>query len=249
MRGAMKMALMRGNYSSPENRRRRDSRGRYMEGDYGARGAYDSYMTYDEYQPPYAAPQNKRKMGFARAMDERDMNTNDIHRRSESRENGRFSEQGEDYRYPTNRGGGNRMSMGGGAGHQGSGKMMPMRGKVQMHQMGGQHEVEPLDRKTAEEWVNSMCNTDPERPEGGCWTYKEVEDLIEEQQMQLREEQIVEFYAVLNAVWSDYYKLAKKYGHHEDEQFFIDLALAWLADDDAVDDKAAAYYEYIVKKE
>ena len=250
MTGVMRMALMRGNYNAPESRRRRDSRGRYMEGGYGARSAYDNYMTFDEYQPPYAAPENRRKMGFARAMDEREMNDNDIRWRNTGREDGSFSEQGEDYRYPTNRGGGNRMSMGGGAGHQAHGRVMQMRG-MQMHRMHGnqEEEVEPLDKETAEEWVKSMSNTDPERPEGGCWTYKEVKDLIEEQQMQLKEEQIVEFYAILNAVWSDYYKVAKKYGHHEDEQFFIDLALAWLADEDAVDDKAAVYYQYIVKKE
>ena len=79
MTGVMRMALMRGNYNAPESRRRRDSRGRYMEGGYGAHGAYDNYMTYDEYQPPYAAPESRRKMGFARyAMDEREMNDNDI---------------------------------------------------------------------------------------------------------------------------------------------------------------------------
>ena len=244
MTGVMRMALMRGNYSTPENRRRRDSRGRYMEGGYGARSAYDNYMTYDEYQPP----QNRRKMGFARAMDEREMNDNDIRRRNTGREDGSFSEQGEDYRYPTSRRGGNRMSMGGGAGHQAHGRVMPMQ-MHKMHGKGQQEEVEPLDKETAEEWVKSMSNTDPERPEGECWTLKEVRELIEAQQMQLKEEQIIEFYAVLNAVWSDYYKVAKKYGLHEDEQFFIDLALAWLADEDAVDDKAAAYYEYIVKKE
>lgn len=237
------MALMRGNYNAPESRRRRDSRGRYMEGEYGARGAYDNYMAYDDYTPPYAAPESRRKMGFARAMEDREMNDNDIRRRNTGKEDGSFSEQGEDYRYPTSRGGRSRMSMGGGKSHQGHGGVMPM----QMHGKNGG--VQPLDKETAEEWVQSMCNTDPERPEGECWTYEEVQELVEKQGLQLKGEQIVEFYAILNAVWSDYFKVAKKYGHGEDEQFFVDLALAWLADEDAVDDKAAAYYEYVVKKE
>lgn len=248
MTGVMRMALMRGNYNAPESRRRRDSRGRYMEGDYGARGAYDNYMTYDEYTPPYAAPESRRKMGFARAMEEREMNDNDIRRRNTGREDGRFSEQGEDYRYPSSLGGGHRMSMGGGTGNKMHARLTPMH-MHKMQGMGRHEEVEPLDKETAEEWVKSMCNSDPERPEGECWTLKEVKELIDAQQMQLKEDQIIEFYAVLNAVWSDYYKVAKKYGHAEDEQFFIDLALAWLADEDAVDDKAAAYYKYIVKKE
>lgn len=241
------MALMRGNYKAPENRRRRDSRGRYMEGDYGARGEYDNYMAYDEYTPPYARPESRRKMGFARyAMDEREMNDNDIRRRNTGREDGSFSEQGEDYRYPTSRRGGNRMSMGSGAGHQEHGRVMPM----QTHRMHGKGHggVEPLDKETAEEWVGSMCNTDQRRPEGECWTMEEAKEIAKMHGMK-DEEEIIEFYAVLNAVWSDYYEVAKKYGHGEDEQFFVDLAMAWLDDEDAVEDKAAAYYEYIVKKE
>ena len=247
MTGVMKMALMRGNYSTPENRRRRDSRGRYMEGEGGARGAYDNYMTYDEYTPPYASPESRRKMGFARyAMDEREMNDNDIRRRNTGREDGSFSEQGENYRYPTNRGGTNRMSMGGGGGRQMSGQVMQMR--KMMQNMGGKNQVEPLDKETAEEWVSSMHNTDKRRPEGECWTMEEVKEIARKQGMK-EEEEIIEFYAVLNAVWSDYYEVAQKYGHGEDEQFFIDLAMAWLEDEDAVEDKAAAYYKYIVKKE
>lgn len=245
MTGVMKMALMRGNYSSPESRRRRDSRGRYMESDYGARGTYDNYMAYDEYTPPYAAPESRRKMGFARyAMDEREMNDNDIRRRNTGREDGSFSEQGEDYRYPTSRGGRNRMSMGGGGGRQMHGQVMPMH----RQNMGGQSQVEPLDKETAEEWVKSMCNSDKRRPEGECWTFEEAKEIAHKQGIK-SEEEVIEFYAVLNAVWSDYFEVAKKYGHGEDEQFFVDLAMAWLEDEDAVEDKAAAYYEHIVKKE
>lgn len=237
------MALMRGNYNSPENRRRRDSRGRYMEGDYGARNEYDSYMTYDEYDAPYMQPESRRRMGFGRyAMDDREMNDNDIRRRGTGMEDGTFSEQGEDYRYPTSRGGGQRMSMGGG-GHQQMGKVMPMRGGMKETM----DEVRPLDRKAAEEWVRSMCNTDPERPEGECWTMEEVKELVKKLHMPMTEKKLVEFYAIINAMYSDFYGVAEKFGLVNDE-FFAELAKAWLADEDAVKDKAAAYYQYIVEK-
>ena len=53
--------------------------------------------------------------------------------------------------------------------------------------------------------------------------------------------------AALNAVYSDYVKIAKKHGVGGNMDYYVDMALAWLDDKDAVQDKAAAYYRYVVK--
>ena len=55
-----------------------------------------------------------------------------------------------------------------------------------------------------------------------------------------------EFYAVLNAMYSDFSGVAQKHGVHK-QDFYLDLAKAFLEDKDSVKDKAAAYYMYIVK--
>ena len=56
----------------------------------------------------------------------------------------------------------------------------------------------------------------------------------------------LQFFAVLNAVYSDYYAVAKKHGVNKMD-FYADIAKAWLNDSDAVEDKAARYFEFVVK--
>ena len=56
----------------------------------------------------------------------------------------------------------------------------------------------------------------------------------------------IEFYAVLNAMYSDYSMVLKKYGMSSPE-FYADMAKAWLCDKDAKAGKAKLYFEYIVK--
>lgn len=239
MRKVMKMALMRNDNESPMNRRRRDSRGRYMEGGYGARSEYggmqNSYGARNEYDL-YVMPQG-RQMGFG-AQDAYDMNDNDIRRRNTGRENGEFSEQGEHQRYPVGMYGGYSMSMH----HGGQGGMqMPRQGGMQMH--GGM--IPPLTREMAEEWVDNM---DGESDRGETWTMEEIEELSKKHGYPQKEKKLVELYAVMNMLASDYYKVAEKFSVLEDE-FFLCMAKAFINDKDAVPNKVAAYYEYIVKKD
>lgn len=229
MRGAMKMALIRNNYGygnggGATSRRRRDDRGRYMEGDWDApRNTYTNYIEYDEYPTSarqmgfgeaYSNPQNERSMrgGYVRYnradmnAERRDMSTHDVHIMNDRGGMHRM----EDYR------------------HQG--------GKVQ-----------PLTREKAEEWVQSMQNEDDNREEGECWTLDEVKELARKMGMPAEGKKLIEFYAAINAMYSDYYKVAERYGLVEDE-FFAELAKAFINDKDAVKDKVAAYYQYIVDK-
>lgn len=98
-----------------------------------------------------------------------------------------------------------------------------------------------FDRQTADKWVSSVKNSDGST--GPHWSFDQAKQLMQQRKIDCDP---VEFYAALNAVYSDFGAIAKKHGVSNVE-FFADLARAWLDDEDAVPDKAAAYYEYIVK--
>ena len=228
MRGVMKMALIRNNYGdSPQSRRRRDGRGRYMEGGNG--GRMGGYGPYGEYEPPM---DRRRMIGFAGygggAYDA--MNDNDIRRRNTGEEDGWFSEQGEDERYPSMHYGAKQQSSGG-------------HGMSRVH-----HHVQPLTREKAREWVEEMQNEDPDRPEGEGWSMEEAKELAEKHGLPTEGRLLVDFYAALNMMYSDYFAVAEKYGLIEDD-FFVCLAKAFLMDRDAVPNKISAYYQYVVKHE
>lgn len=229
MRGAMRMALIRNNYGDgATNRRRRDERGRYMEGDdyASARAEYSDYIEYDE--RPTA-----RQMGFGEAYGRRggggemrggyvrysraDMNDNDQRRMNSGGMHGEFAEQGEHKR------------------HYGGGmkRMEDYRQKAQ-----------PLTRQKAEEWVQSMKG---EGGDGETWSMKEIEEIAKKHNMPMQEHKLVELYATMNMLASDYYKVAEEFDVLEDD-FFVCMAKAFLDDEDAVKDKLAMYYECIAKK-
>lgn len=98
-----------------------------------------------------------------------------------------------------------------------------------------------LDRETAEEWVEGMKS--PKWP-----NMADVKMLAQKCGI-TGEEEMAEFWAVLNATYSDVSKVAKKYNVDRTD-FYADLAKAlFLEDEDAMPGKAALYYEYLVKKE
>lgn len=98
-----------------------------------------------------------------------------------------------------------------------------------------------LDRNTADKWTSEMENTDGTR--GAHWSFEQASQLMRQRKINCDP---VEFYAVLNSVYSDFGAVAKKHGVGNVE-FFADIAFAWLDDKDAVPNKAAAYYEFVVK--
>ena len=229
------MALMRNNNDGMSARRRRDSRGRYMEGDYGEyMGMDDRYGARNEYDL-YVMPQS-RQMGFG-ARDDYDMNDNDIRRRNTGRENGDFSEQGEHQRYPTGRYNPRRGANMHYGGHE---RMEYRQGGMKQHGM-----VSPLTREKAMMWVQDM---DGESERGETWTFEEIEELAKKHGLPMQEKKLVEFYAVMNMLASDYYKVAEKFDVLNDD-FFVCMAKAFIEDADAVPDKVAMYYECIAKKD
>ena len=110
---------------------------------------------------------------------------------------------------------------------QASGKFVPMPLK--------------MTRKMAEQWTEGMENADGSK--GARWDYEEVKKAMDEKHIECDPN---EMFAILNAVYSDYSAVAKKFGVDKLD-FYLELAKAWIDDKDAVPNKATMYYKYVVK--
>lgn len=116
---------------------------------------------------------------------------------------------------------------------------------------GEEMDKQHLTRKEAEEWV-SMMEIPGDRPgemkRGGKWTFDEIKRYAGNYGI-TGEQQIIDFYVAVNMMYSDYCKVAKKYGLDKGVEFYAEMAKAFLHDTDAVKDKLAAYRQCIAKKE
>lgn len=133
----------------------------------------------------------------------------------------------------------------------GFGAMNAMGGEYehQEHAMG-RSEGKPMefDRETAEHWVRSMRNEDKAHPVGGKWSPDMLKPLAQKYGIPTEGKKFWEFYAMTNAMYSDYGEVARKFGITSPE-FYVCMAKAWMDDKDANPDKTRLYYEYIVEKE
>lgn len=100
----------------------------------------------------------------------------------------------------------------------------------------------PFTKENAMEWTGDMENADGSK--GPHWSMEQVRQVMDQRGIDCDP---LQFFAVLNSVYSDYCTVAKKHGIGNKIDFYVDLAKAWLEDADAVEDKAARYFEYIVK--
>lgn len=98
-----------------------------------------------------------------------------------------------------------------------------------------------LNKMKAERWTANMENEDGTK--GPHWTMDQTKQVQAQRNINCDP---VEFYAIINSIYSDYCKVAKKHNVNTID-FYADMAKAWLDDEDAVNDKATAYFEYIVK--
>ena len=209
-------------------------------GRYETHNAYTSdYPNHMTYEPPYGSPDMRRRyetrggydgdmpmdrrMGFEQPMD-----AYDTEMRRRRRKDGTFMHYG-----------GERESHG----------MEPIRfgGMVAMDDGGHRGSHQKMTREMAEDWVNSMEGSDPAKQHGGKWTTEQIKPIAQKYGVPTEGERFWEFYAVMNAMYSDYYPVAKKYNVLTPD-FFADLAMAFISDKDAVENKAAMYYECIVEK-
>lgn len=98
-----------------------------------------------------------------------------------------------------------------------------------------------FDRQMANEWTQGMKNADGTK--GPHWTIEQTTEAMKKYGVKWDE---IEFWAVMNSLYSDYCEALKK-NNASTMETYVGLAKAWLEDDDAVKDKAAAYFMYIVK--
>ena len=104
-----------------------------------------------------------------------------------------------------------------------------------------------MTREMAEEWVDRLEGSDPAKPHGGKWSAEQIKPVAQKYGIPTEGERFWEFYAVMNMLYSDYYGVAKKY-NALNADFFADMAMAFISDKDAVENKVAAYYEAVVEK-
>lgn len=98
-----------------------------------------------------------------------------------------------------------------------------------------------FDQDMAEEWTAHMENEDG--TVGPHWPLDKIKQELNQRGIKCDP---VKFWAVINSIYSDDVAVAKKHSVNTMD-YYIDRAKAWLDDKDAVTDKAAAYYQYVVR--
>lgn len=106
--------------------------------------------------------------------------------------------------------------------------------------IGFDRRSEPFE-EMANKWMRSLRNTDGTK--GAHWTKDQAKSLMAQVGA---DADLLEYWSVLNALYSDYSEVLKKFGIDRTE-VYAHLAKAWLDDEDAVQDKAKRYFEYIVE--
>lgn len=100
----------------------------------------------------------------------------------------------------------------------------------------------PLTMEEAETWVANMENEDASKPHGGKWSYTETTAVAKKHG--IPEDKFVDFYAAMNMIWSDYYKVATELNVSTPD-FYAKMAKAFVCDKDAAPNKVARYYRAI----
>lgn len=104
-------------------------------------------------------------------------------------------------------------------------------------------DFEPLTEDTAKQWARNMQNEDGTK--GPHWTMEQTSKVMRDMKEDFDE---IDFWLAMNATYSDMCKEFRKYNIDKPEAY-ADFAIAfWLCDDDAVEDKLSAYYEFITTK-
>ena len=115
---------------------------------------------------------------------------------------------------------------------------------VDMQEDGGLEQSQPhLTIEMANQWVGNMVNADGTR--GGHWTLEQAKQIMSVKNIQ---DDPIRFWVAICATYSDFCEAFKKNNVGNNLAMYVDAALAfWLNDEDAVEDKLAAYYLHVVK--
>lgn len=98
-----------------------------------------------------------------------------------------------------------------------------------------------FNRQMAEDWAHGMRNADGTM--GPHWSMEKTKEVQKQYGINCDE---TEFWAVLNSIYSDYCEALKK-NNASNLETYVCLAKAWIEDRDAVPNKAAAYFTYVVE--
>ena len=233
---------MRDGYSGPESRfRDRDGRWHYDDGRFAPmsrggeysgrpmdRGGYSSPRS--EYMEPYS---HYPMTPYVPPVYQRDYQTREDYRPMNKIG---FAVNGEMEQLPHELGHNYSMS----AGYEGMDEMARHQGRG--YGMGQRPRVMPVfNRQMAEEWTARMENADGTR--GSHFSMEKVKEAMKQYNVDCDP---LEFWVVINAVYSDDVAVAKKHNVNTME-YYVDMAKAWIEDQDAVLNKLAAYYTYVVK--
>ena len=200
-----------------ENRRRRDSRGRYMEGEDWVENVYEGYTGMRSGDGYEGRSPGTGDAGIRRRYE------HSIRRMNDGEEEGDYAMK------PSNYGGDTYAH---GAAHAPnatnhiSGSVSHMKSNY----------FEPVDEKTARKWVKKM--------DGG--EYFDPEDAEQMREEICPECRMWEFYVAINAMHSDFCATAKSTGMDTPE-FYAHLAKDFLMDKDAKPNKLRLYMETIPK--
>ena len=153
-----------------------------------------------------------------------------------------------------------QMSMGGGE-HMNQIGFQPGRGMENVYYMDGEyrnkedvtrrghsmqnaqmHTSDKLTKAMADEWMEGLKNEDG--TSGPHWTMEQTKQVMAQKGVSMEP---VEFYAAINAIYSDFSKVFKKHGVGDKIDFYVDMAKAFAEDKDAQPDKLARYFQYVVK--
>lgn len=105
-------------------------------------------------------------------------------------------------------------------------------------------EYRALTRYEAREWTAKLRNADG--TQGEHWTMDQTKAVQKSNDIRCDE---AEFYAVINALYSDFSKVMSSIGiTDKDVDFWCRFAQGWLRDEDAMPHKAMRYLKCIVQK-
>ena len=114
--------------------------------------------------------------------------------------------------------------------------------KMQIGFAGTKGDVMPFNQMTAEKWVRSMQGADGSH--GAKCTMDQAKMVMEQIGCDCDP---WEFYAAINAMYSDYGEVLNKFGLGDNMYAVGEMAKAFIEDKDAQPEKLARYYQYIVK--
>lgn len=114
--------------------------------------------------------------------------------------------------------------------------------RSQMERGGASGHTTKLTRDMADEWMEGLQNEDGSK--GPHWSMEQTKQVMAQRGIK---GDPIEFYAVINALYSDYCKIFQRHNVNKVD-LYADLANAWINDKDAVDGKAAIYFECIAQK-